>query len=128
VCGMQCLCSVHGVEREQEIMCTNCGTHHHGGSAARVPTRQPACLLRNMEALSRKHRCSRKAKSIAYSECVCVALVIHHVKRMRSVVLSRVVCLVVIFIFSHYLIHGTIFGEEKLLNIKCVMIFCTNFV
>ena len=27
--------------------------------------------------------------------------------------------------FPHYLIHGTIFGEKKLFNIKCVLIFST---
>jgi surface polysaccharide O-acyltransferase-like enzyme len=31
-------------------------------------------------------------------------------------------------IFAHYLINDTIFGKKKLLNIKCVLIFCTTFV
>jgi hypothetical protein len=41
----------------------------------------------NMEARSRNHCCRGKAVSITYSECVSAALVIQHVKRMRSIVL-----------------------------------------
>jgi hypothetical protein len=43
-----------------------------------------------MEARSRNHRCRLKASSIAYSECVSVALVTQHAKRMRRVILSSV--------------------------------------
>ena len=32
------------------------------------------------------------------------------------------------YIFSHYLIPSTIFGEKKLLNIKCVLISSTTFL
>jgi ABC-type phosphate transport system permease subunit len=56
--------------------------------------------------------------SITYSECVSVALVIQHAKRMRRIILSSVTCLAVP-VFSHYLINDTIFGKN-LLNIKCV--------
>ena len=60
-----------------------------------------------------------KTVSITYSECVSVALVIQHAKRMRLIILSLwPVCLY--HIFSHYLINGTIFGEKRLLNVKCV--------
>jgi hypothetical protein len=43
-------------------------------------------------ARSRNHCCRGKAISITYSECVSVALVIQHAKRMRRIILSSVVC------------------------------------
>jgi hypothetical protein len=48
---------------------------------------------RNNEARSRNHCCRVKAISNAYSECVSVALVIQHAKRMRRIILSSVACL-----------------------------------
>jgi hypothetical protein len=42
---------------------------------------------RNIEARSRNHCCPAKAISTTYSECVSVALVIHHAKRMRRIIL-----------------------------------------
>jgi hypothetical protein len=53
-----------------------------------------------------------KAISITYSECVSVALVIQHAKRMRRIILSSVACLAVPYFFPHYLINGTIFGTK----------------
>jgi hypothetical protein len=35
-------------------------------------------VQRNVEAYSRNHFCSGKAVNIGYSECIIVALVIHH--------------------------------------------------
>jgi hypothetical protein len=49
-------------------------------------------VLRNFEARSRNHCCRGKTISITYSECVSVALVIQHAKRMRHIVLSSVAC------------------------------------
>ena len=46
----------------------------------------------NIESFSRNHCCSRKAVSIVYCECVFVALVIQHAKRMRRIILSSVAC------------------------------------
>ena len=45
-----------------------------------------------MEARSRNHCCRGRAKSITYSECVSIALVIQHAKRMRRITLPSVVC------------------------------------
>ena len=50
-------------------------------------------IVRNVEARSRNHYCRGKAMSITYSECVSVALVIRHAKRMRRIVLPSVACL-----------------------------------
>ena len=50
---------------------------------------------RNIDARSRNHCCRGKAISITYSECVSVALVIQHAKRMRRIILSSVACLAV---------------------------------
>jgi hypothetical protein len=50
---------------------------------------------RNIVARSRNHCCRGKAANITYSECVSVALLIQHAKRMRHIILSSVVCLAV---------------------------------
>jgi hypothetical protein len=76
---------------------------------------------RNIEARSRNHCCRGKAVSITYSECVSVALVIQHAKRMRRIILY-LWPVWLYHIFPHYLINGTIFGK-MLLNIKCVFWF-----
>jgi len=48
---------------------------------------------RNVEARSRNHCCHAKARSITHSECVSVAFVIKHAKRIHYVILSSVACL-----------------------------------
>ena len=50
--------------------------------------RQAKYVYPNIEARSRNHRCHGKEMSITYSECVSVALVIHHAERMRRIILS----------------------------------------
>jgi hypothetical protein len=50
---------------------------------------------RNIEARSSNHCCRGKAISITYCECVSVALVIQHAKRMRRIILPSVACLAV---------------------------------
>jgi hypothetical protein len=42
---------------------------------------------RNIGARSRNHCCRENAINITYSECVSVALVIQHAKRMRRIIL-----------------------------------------
>jgi hypothetical protein len=49
----------------------------------------------NIGERSRNHCCCGKAISISYCECVSVALVIQHAKRMRRIIFSPVVCLAV---------------------------------
>ena len=44
-----------------------------------------ACMQRKIEARSRSHCCIGKALCITYSECVFVALVVQHAKRMRHI-------------------------------------------
>jgi len=55
---------------------------------------------RNTEARSRNQRGRGKAKSIAYSVCVFVALGIQHAKRMRRIVLSYAAYPALTFFFS----------------------------
>ena len=71
----------------------------------------------NIEALSRNHFFVVKTVSITYSVCVCVALVIKHVMRMRRIVICGLLRSTIFF--PHYLINGTIF-VKKSLNTKCV--------
>jgi hypothetical protein len=73
----------------------------------------------NIQARSRNHWCRWKSISITYFECVSVALVIQHAKRMRRIIMWPVRFY---HIFPHYLLNGTIFGET-LLNIKHVLWF-----
>jgi hypothetical protein len=53
-----------------------------------------------------------------YYECVTVALVIQHAKRMRRIILSSVACLAVLYFST--LSHKRNDIRKKLLNIKCV--------
>jgi hypothetical protein len=54
---------------------------------------------RNTRGHSRNHFCCVQEINITYSECVSVALVIHHAMRMRRIILSFVACLVL----PHYI-------------------------
>jgi len=57
---------------------------------------------RNAEARSRNHCCHGKAISITYSECVFVALVVQHTKRMCCIILPSVDCLTVPYFTTLY--------------------------
>jgi hypothetical protein len=52
-----------------------------------------------LEAFLQNHCYHGKAISITYCECVSVALVIQHAKRMRRIILSSVACLAVPYFF-----------------------------
>jgi hypothetical protein len=58
---------------------------------------------RNIEARSRNHFCRGKPIGISYSENASVALIIHHAKRMRPIMLSSLACPVQLYfsILSH---------------------------
>jgi hypothetical protein len=82
---------------------------------------------RNIEVRSRNDCCRGKAISITYSECVSVALVIQHAKRMRRIILPSVACLALPYFSS--LSHKRHDFREKIIEHKmCVLIFCTTFV
>ena len=49
----------------------------------------------NIEACLHNHCCCGKAISIAYSECMSVALVMQHVKWMRCIILQSGECLAI---------------------------------
>jgi hypothetical protein len=83
-------------------------------------------VSRNTEARSRNHCCSRKAKSITYSECVFLALVIRHAKRMRLAVLSSVASMSVLYFTTSHKHYD--FREKNYWNIKYILIFSNIFV
>jgi hypothetical protein len=96
-----------------------------GALASHSQTRQATYYKRNTEARSRNHCCRRKAISITCSECVSVALVIQHAKRMRLIILLCVVCLVVPYFSA--LSHKRHDFREKVIEHKmCVLILSTT--
>jgi len=63
--------------------------------------------------------------SFTYSRCLSVALVIQHAMRMRRIILSSLACPALSFsTLSH---NGTVF-RQKLVKLKCVLIFSTVVV
>jgi len=78
------------------------------------------------EGRSRDQCCRRKAISSKHSECVFLALVIHHAKRMRHIIQSPAVCLVTPY-FTHYLIIGTIFRGKSYWTGNVCFNFLCNF-
>jgi hypothetical protein len=65
--------------------------------------------------------------SIAYSECVSVALGIQQAMRMRHIAICSLPRSIIFF--PHYLINGTILGGEKVIEQKmCVLIVPRTFV
>jgi hypothetical protein len=79
---------------------------------------------KNTEARSRNHFCHEKAISITHSECVPLALVIQHAKRMRRIIATRGLCGSNRFL--HAIINGTIFWIEVIKHTICVLIFSTT--
>jgi hypothetical protein len=70
-------------------------TTHNGMNNIKVNvTRHTIKVQRNIEARSCNHCCCGKAVTVTYSECVTVALVIQHAKRMHHVIFSSVASLV----------------------------------
>jgi hypothetical protein len=65
-----------------------------------------------IEGRSRNHCCSGKAISILYSECVFVALVTQHAKRMSHIILSPTACMAPPYC-PNYLIKAPFSGGGK---------------
>jgi hypothetical protein len=60
--------------------------HLHCAFAKRLLTRQPVYLQHNTDVRLCNHRCSGKAVSVTYFECVFVALDNRHVKRLCPII------------------------------------------
>jgi len=72
--------------------------------------------------LSRNHCCRGKTISIAYSECVSVALLIQHAKRMHHIC----TCSLTLLYLSHYLSKDAIFQKKYIEHEVCGEISSTN--
>jgi hypothetical protein len=81
---------------------------------------------RNIAALSCNNSCRGNAKSITYSECVSVAIIIQRTKHMCLIILTSVSCLD-LQNFSTLSYKGHDFRKVCEREI-CVVIFCTMFV
>ena len=75
-------------------------------------------VQRSIEAPSCNRCCSRKAIIVSCSECVFVALVIQHAKRMHRIVLSYVMYLCVQYFSTLSHEWRGFWGGKKLLNMK----------
>ena len=73
-------------------------------------TKEVMFLRLNVNGRSQNHCSLGEAISITCSECVSVALVSQHAKRMRRIILSKWPVWLY-YIFPYYLIDGTIFGK-----------------
>jgi hypothetical protein len=91
-----------------------------GRSAWKMLTRQAVCYNVMLRRVRLTVVVVEKAISIAYSQCVSLALVIRHAKRMRRCILSTVFRLAVqnLSTFSHK--RDYFRKKRKLLNVKCV--------
>ena len=96
--------------------------------ASRYFTGQAMHVWRNIEALSRNHCCFGKAVSITYSECVCIALVIQHPKRMRRIVLSSVARQAVRYYFTFSHIQHDFREKNVVEHDTYVLLLLTTFV
>jgi hypothetical protein len=81
----------------------------------------------NTKARSRNHCGRGKAISITYYECVSVALVILHAKRMRRIILSSVTCLALPY-FSTLSHKRHDFRKTITKHKICVLMFSTSFI
>ena len=80
-----------------------------------VISTQSECRTRHVTHIvvhSPHHRCHGKEINITRSECVSVAVLIRHTKRIYHIIFSSIACPAVPFC-THYLANGTIFGGKK---------------
>jgi hypothetical protein len=87
--------------------------------------RQIMYLYCRIEARWFNHCCNGKAKSIIYSECAFVALVIQPAMHMRHTVICACPAVQKFYTLSQ---KGHDFRNKKLLNVKCVFLSSLQFL
>jgi len=81
---------------------------------------------RNTDALSLNHCCRWKARSITYSECVSVVLVVQYEKRMHSIIyVVSCVTYTDVQYFPTLSQKVADFGKIVIEKNTCLLIFCT---
>ena len=86
----------------------------------RGTTRKAMYVYRNIEVHLCNRCCSGKAISTTYSECVSIALVIQHAKRIRRILLLSVACPAPPHFFATLSHEQHDFRGKKLLDTTCL--------
>jgi hypothetical protein len=95
-------------------------------SKARVLQQDRQCAYNYIEARSRNLFCRGKARRIACSKCVSVALVIQHAKRMRRITLTSAACLALSCLYTLHHKRHDFWRKVNECKIR-VLIFSTTF-
>jgi hypothetical protein len=90
-------------------------------------TRQAKYVSLKNQERSHNYCCRGKWRTITYSECVPVALIIQHAMRILLIILSPVICLALAYFFT--ISHKRHYFPEKVIEHEMwILIYFTTFV